>query len=36
MLQRSTVGLRETTFRGYSGPLRTLNVELLLIATFGV
>ena len=25
----------ETTFRGYSGPLQTLNVELVLIVPYG-
>ena len=26
---------RETTFRGYSDPLQTLNVELVLIVPYG-
>ena len=30
------IRFRETTFRGYSGPLQTLNVELGLLPTFGV
>jgi hypothetical protein len=30
------IRFRETTFRGYSDPLQTLNVELLLIAPYGV
>ncbi len=30
------IRFRETTFRGYSDPLQTLNVELGLLPTFGV
>jgi hypothetical protein len=30
------IRFRETTFRGYSDPLQTLNVELGLLAPFGV
>ena len=32
---RRSMHSEETTFRGYSGALRTLNVELLLIAPTG-
>ena len=29
------LGFGDATFRGYSGPLRTLNAELVLIVPYG-